>query len=218
MAPLSDLINVQFRERRQQQEEQQRQEQEHQQEQHQEGLGEEQYPSDVSCDSLLQPVASPPPAFGIECERSTIVSFNPRVKTSEIPNRMCFSEADIDALFMSVEDYDTVKREALETVELAKSCWVREQQEQVRDDEQHCFLGLEGLSESGRKSRRKRRRRSKKAVLLEQKTQSKAGYFCDELIALYYKQHSETAQEHAVKRAYLNAKDVEEYYSGEEEN
>jgi hypothetical protein len=82
---------------------------------------------------------------------------------------------------------------------------------EIGDDESHCFLGLDGFCHFGKIWRRALRRRAWKSVFREQSTQYRLGYLSDDLIAMFYKEHADGAQQFAHQRALENTSEIQEY-------
>jgi hypothetical protein len=139
------------------------------------------------------------------------VGFFPSVSVRIIPSLNTFSKADIASIWMNKEDYQRTRREAQETVDmLAWAAWA-DAETNISDDESHCLLGLDGFCHVSKIWRRALRSRAWKSVYREQSTQSRLGYFSDELIAMFYKEHSDEAQQLAHQRAMKIAREIQEY-------
>jgi hypothetical protein len=136
------------------------------------------------------------------------VGFFPSVRVQIIPSLNTFSKADIASIWMNKEDYQRTRREAQETVDML--AWTDAETE-IGDDESHCSLGLDGCCHFSKLWRRALRSRAWKSVYREQSTQSRLGYFSDELIAMFYKEHSDEAQQLAHQRAMKIAREIQEY-------
>jgi hypothetical protein len=108
---------------------------------------------------------------------------------------------------MSRKDYKNFRIEIQETLEMVSLGMM---DDDVIDEEQLCLFGLQTFSDEGKAMRRDLRCSSRMAVFLELETQVLEGYFCEELVAISYMEHSERAHELAYKRGVENARDIQE--------
>jgi hypothetical protein len=151
---------------------------------------------------------------GREEPRRAVV-FYPSVCVQIIPNLNTFSKGDIASIWMNKEDYQRTRREAQETVDML--AWT-DAETKNGDDESHCLLGLDGFCHVGKIWRRAVRSRAWKSVFREQSTQCSLGRFSDDLIAMFYKEHSDKAQQFAHQRALENARKIQEYLADAKSN
>ena len=153
------------------------------------------------------------------------VSFNPHVALTTIPHRSSFTKQEKRLMFMCSKEYNTARADARVTADLFSE-WGEMKGKTLGDtkasdieDDEICFLGLEGHTVVGRTLRKSLRGRAQRIVYEKQfddKTgkRYKPGVFA-QIIAKEYARISESASSFAWLRALKTKDQIRDYTEDE---
>jgi hypothetical protein len=140
---------------------------------------------------------------------SSSVRFAESVDTCTVPNLESYSTEEIEAIFMTEDDYALASKEIKYASQLLGS---KRSPEYVRNDEEDiCFLGLDFVTPQGHWIRQNLRENAKVAVRNEQLFQRHRGERNEDVLAAVYIRISMHAQLLAYARAVRNAMETNHF-------
>lgn len=135
------------------------------------------------------------------------ITFSKKLRVKEIRHLNDYSQEELDALFMTIEDYQLAKGVVRTTVRMMMTS-----PDMISDeDPEFCTRGLEFRTKVGSQIRSKNKMRCRVAVLNEQDIQDEEGFHDPELLSFASMSESRSVREEALQRGLQDEQCIQEY-------
>eukprot|EP00529_Nitzschia_sp_RCC80_P031598 CAMPEP_0113457352 /NCGR_PEP_ID=MMETSP0014_2-20120614/9366_1 /TAXON_ID=2857 /ORGANISM="Nitzschia sp." /LENGTH=361 /DNA_ID=CAMNT_0000348849 /DNA_START=87 /DNA_END=1172 /DNA_ORIENTATION=- /assembly_acc=CAM_ASM_000159 len=140
-------------------------------------------------------------------KRKKKITFSKKLRIKEIRHLNDYSQEELDAFFMTMEDYQLAKGVVKTTVRMMMTNPDLIQ----KDDPEFCPRGLEFRTRTGSQTRSKNKMRCRVAVLNEQDIQEEEGFRDPELLQFASMSESKSVREEARQRGVEDEQCIQDY-------